>query len=258
MNRLKICAITFLLLFELGCSLFATPGSGTIISEDRTLGTFDQIRIEGQASLDVQYSTTQSITVTTDDNLIDMVETLIEGQTLVVRNRFGTWMSPTEGIQVKIVMTQQPSQVAISGTGDFTWTDTTAIDTADFSLFISGSGSATFTHTGSTLAVEISGSGSADITGTHTSSSVNISGSGDVTLTGSSDTANLTISGHGNYRAFAYTTQNTDITISGSGSAEVYVTGVLNVSISGSGNVSYRGGPTLHINNSGTGIVTPG
>src|SRR3972149_4737171 len=62
-------------------------GSGNAANEKRTGGDFDQIRLEGAIDCVVSVGKPASIEVRADDNLLALIETEIEGKTLVVSAR---------------------------------------------------------------------------------------------------------------------------------------------------------------------------
>jgi hypothetical protein len=250
-------------LFTISCGVFDIQGSGKIVSENRDLATISMIDISDEADVEAQMGAIQSLTITTDDNIIKDIETVVENGKLIIRNkkdRYGyfKFFAPTKGIKITLTMVSQPSSIEISGSGKFNWVDVNPIQVSALILSISGSGNISLSHTGTSLDIMISGSGTVTVTSTNTTTTADISGSGTITLDGSSSSATLTISGSGKYNAYNYSTVDTTINISGSGTAYVLASGTLTTSISGSGSVYYKGRPTVSSSGGGSGTVKPG
>ena len=238
---MKIEKITILLVAvfaAVSCNIITEVGSGNIVTEERNLSTISSVCIEGSADVEAQMGDTQSVTITTDDNIVSNIDTVMENEKLIVRNKPFTMLYPTAGIKVKVILTSQLKNLCISGSGNFTWVDTNSIQMPDLTLDISGSGNMNLAHVGTSL-------------------TTTISGSGEVTISGSADNADLNISGSGNYNAFNYDTGASVVDLSGSGVAYVSARNTLTCTISGSGSVHYRGSPILDVTISGSGFVSP-
>jgi hypothetical protein len=177
-----------------GCSFNsnAVVGSDKPATENRPVGVFSKIKVEGAESLDVEIGNTTAVTVTTDDNLLPLVETRIEGDTLRISSvrDYRTKL----GVKIKIT-TPALEGVVISGACDMQARD---LDAKDFALDISGAGSAHLA--GKTVALEI-----------------NISGVGSIDTSGlPAQKVKVDISGTG--RAVVCATESLDATVTGAGS----------------------------------------
>src|SRR5262245_49566445 len=76
---------SFLAFVLISCST-GVPGNGHVVTQERTLGAFTRIQIDGRCTRHVIHADTQRVTVTTDDNTQSLVTTTIEGETLRVKN----------------------------------------------------------------------------------------------------------------------------------------------------------------------------
>ena len=101
-----------------GCNINMTPGvqgSGVSKSEQRPVGSFDRVKMDGTSDVSITFGDTHSVTVTADDNLLPIIETIVVGNEL----RIGTSgsYSTSKGIDINIVM---PALIAcnLDGTGD--------------------------------------------------------------------------------------------------------------------------------------------
>ncbi len=63
-------------------------GSGNIVSEDRDVGAFDSIEVSGGIALrlTVDPAAATAVTVNYDDNIIDLIETRVDGTTLKIES----------------------------------------------------------------------------------------------------------------------------------------------------------------------------
>ena len=228
----------FLLLFVTGCGRIGPwnypviRGSGVIITEERAVADFNRVSLGGSGRLTIIQGEVESLTITTDDNLLEHLDSAVSGQQL----RIG------------------PERVSLRPTREIDY----VLRLKDLQrLDLSGSLSATAEGlTTDSVALHISGSGSIRIgrlEAEHCES--HISGSGKVELAGQVIAQELRVSGSGDYRAADLRSESADIRISGSGSAIVWVRDRLDASISGSGSVSYYGVPKTSHSVSGSGRV---
>ena len=100
-----------------GCQ-FVSPGiqgSGIEVSELRSVEPFERVDLDGTSDVFISFGETQSVTVTTDDNLIQLVRTVVVGNQLRISTS-GSY-STSLGIQIDIVV---PRLIAceLNGTGD--------------------------------------------------------------------------------------------------------------------------------------------
>lgn len=196
-------------------------GSGRRIDDTRTLGSFNAIRLEGPFDLELVNAPTEDVVVHGDDNLVPMVLTRLDGQTLVIDTKRGSRWHSRRGLSVTIHF-RDLNSLMLSGSGDV---KADRISTRRFDTSISGSSDVVIdTLNAEIVAVSLAGSGDFKAAGTAQTQAYNIAGSGDVMAR---DLQGETVA----------------VRIAGSGDASVYATGSLEVSIAGSGDVSYRGTP---------------
>jgi hypothetical protein len=207
-------------------------GSGNIVTEERSVAGFDHVSLGGAGRLTIIQGDLEGLTITTDDNLLESIESTVSGQRL----RIG------------------PDRVSLRPTRDIEY----VLRVKDLRrLDLSGSLSATTDAiTAETIAFHISGSGKIQVGELDTDQcEVHISGSGRVELRGRADSQDLRVSGSGDYRAGDLRSRSANMRISGSGDAVVWVADRLDTSISGSGSIAYYGSPTTSQSVSGSGKV---
>lgn len=211
----------------------AIHGNGTVITEERSVSGFSGIRIEGQADLVLEQTSSEYLTIETDENLVDYVTTRREGDVLVIGTRSNVILAPTR----LVVHTGTPNieKLEIDGSGD-----------------VSASGSLS----GDRLRIDIDGSGDISANIDYASLVTDIDGSGNVKLSGRANSHTIDIDGSGDIKAPNLTTSVTTVRINGSGDVTVYASISLDVSIKGSGDVHYYGSPSMRKAISGSGSVT--
>ena len=91
-------------------------GSGDRVTESRDVADFNKIRTSGACDVYVSFGDTRSVTVTFDDNLVDLIKTEVKGKTLRIYSEES--YSSRKSCKVEITV---PKLVAIksSGSGDF-------------------------------------------------------------------------------------------------------------------------------------------
>ncbi|NUM48503.1 MAG: DUF2807 domain-containing protein [Anaerolineales bacterium] len=220
MNK-KLLAMILLPILALACSLSAgsrsVEGSGVKATETRTLKTFTSIEVQGSADVTVSFGEVQSVVVETDDNLMALIETKVQGDKLIIGEPVGTDINTRLGIQVTIVM-KSLDTVTISGSGNVT-IDGLVSDLVRF---------------------EVPGSGNITAQGTANTVNATINGSGNI-LCGDlqAKTADAQISGSGNITV--YVTESLYASIAGSGTVEYRGNPAkVDQSVSGSGSVTAK------------------
>ena len=189
-------------------------GSGDLITETRDVSGFDEIVVLGSGKVLVDVTGTESLEIEAEDNLIEFLTTEVVGGRLELGFESGQALSPRRDITYTITASQL-NGVTIRGSGDI---DASSIDTAAFT--------------------------------------VEVSGSGNVTPVGTSDHLKVTISGSGRLNGTDLEATTGEVRVSGSGNVTVNVTDDLDIRVSGSGDVKYIGDPSLSTNISGSGDIS--
>ena len=211
----------------LGC----VRGNGDIRTSEFYLPDITGVKLRGIGEVFIRYGDTQEIIVETDDNLMQYLETDVNGGVWDID--FARCVRNVTRLTIYITV-PEIEKLIISGSGSIIGEDAFVGD--ELETIMSGSGNIEFDFTGDVVEASVPGSGNIDLSGSADLMDVNISGSGDV-------------------RAFDLTAQECDVHISGSGDVRVHVEDFLKVRISGSGDVLYKGYPTLDIDITGSGSV---
>lgn len=207
-------------------------GSGTIVSEPRSVSQFDQISVSGSGQLLISQGQEEALTIEADDNLLPLIKSeVVNGHLRIGPDHVNLRPAKTIRYQLKL---KNLKALHLSGSLN---AESGPLKTESLALHISGSGKF---HIGGLETGELS---------TH------VSGSGDTRIAGRTRVQNISISGSGNHEAPNLQSNEATVGISGSGHATLWVKEALTANISGSGDVEYYGSPNVTSHTSGSGRV---
>ena len=236
MKRLFVLSLLLIVVFSSCGEIFGNRirGNGNIKTESRSSGEFTAVDVSGAFDLYIRQDSARSIRIEADENLMKHIETISDGQRLIIRPEGGYNLKPTGNIKV-YVSSPVFKRLEASGACDI-YSENKII--TDHELFIDLSGSCNVKIELHALKV-----------------SADLSGSCDINLKGETKDFKVAGSGSTDIKSMDLLAENVSIDISGSGSAEVFASVKLDVDISGSGSVKYRGNATVNQNISGSGSV---
>jgi hypothetical protein len=195
------------------CVFDSVAGSGKIVTEPRMVSGFSAVSLSGSGQVTIEQTGMESLTVTTDDNLLPYIKTDVKGSTLELGFKDPMMsLAPTDGIVFKLTV-RKLEGLHISGSGK---ADAKGLDPDHVKVNISGSGEVLAQGTANELDLSISGSGryrGEDMRSKR--ATIDISGSGGAVIA-ASETLKADVSGSGSieYIGDPQVTQH----VSGSGS----------------------------------------
>lgn len=214
-------------------------GSGVATTVDRKVDGFDQIELSLGADLDITVGPEFKVSLTCDDNLVDMIVTRVRGRTLEIDSK-GSF-STREDIKLAITLPRL-IELSVDGSGNVI---VNRLSGDGFTLDISGSAEVTCDGSVRDLRVIVDGSGDAEFAGLAAERvEIELAGSGDIELSGTCTELSVDIPGSGYVDAFDLKCQNVSAEITGSGDIDVWAEQSLDGSVSGSGDIRYAGNPT--------------
>lgn len=228
-------SLSFLVCFS---SCEKITGEGPMVTEFRNVTGFNGARIDVNARVNYTVEPAYKVEVQAQQNILNVLETKLVGNVLVVKLREGKRLNPHDQVFINI-SAPAADIVEMSGASD---------------LYVTGN------ITGVNSSFRISGSGNMYVDQVNLSNklSVNISGSGNIKFdSGLVKEQSLKISGSGKIDLANLAAEKSDATISGSGDMWINVSQQLYAAISGSGSVYYRGTPVVSTQVSGSGRVQP-
>jgi hypothetical protein len=214
-------------------------GSGDIIVEDRKVSGFKEIQMAGAGRMIITQGDEESLSIETDDNLLEYIETKVTGDTLeidftdeiILAPGGENILDPSEGFVFRISVIDLDA-ILVSGGADI---QVGKLKTERFLISFSGAGN---------ISVDDLSADNLEVI---------ISGAGNVDLTGKVSSQEIRLSGLGHFGGFDLESQRASVTISGAGGADLWATEALDVVISGAGDVDFYGNPTLSQEISGLG-----
>lgn len=209
-------------------------GNGNIKTEARSSAEFTGVDVSGAFDLYIRQDSNRSIRIEADENLLEHIEIISDGQKLVIRPERGYILKPTGNIKVYV---SSPVFKRLEASG--------ACDIFSENKII----------TDHELYIDLSGSCNVKMELHAPKVSADLSGSCDIDLKGETKDFIADGSGSTNIKCMDLMAENVSIEISGSGSAEVFASVKLDVDISGSGSVRYKGNAKVSQHISGSGSV---
>jgi hypothetical protein len=210
MRRLVVLASVAVVLA--GC------GGGPKVTEERDVGTWNGIEVDGGVNVDVVPGDSGKVVVTGGEEVIDRVRTQVtDGVLRVSIHDRGIVIGPDPFDDVRVqIPAGALDSIRVEGSGDL---DLGRIETDDL-----------------TIAVE---------------------GAADIEASGTVDRLTATIQGAGDADLAELEARTARVVVQGAGDAELNVSEELDVTVQGAGDVSYRGNPSVRQRVEGSGEVRP-
>jgi len=208
-------------------------GSGSSKTETRAATGFHAIALGVDARLEIRQGSVEGLTITGDDNILPLVETVVDGGVLKIRWARGDFSTTYKTLSIAV--------------------DAKTLD----AITLGGSGSVHADKLAApSLAAKLGGSGDMVIDRLDAkSATIAIAGSGQVTVAGRADTLDLTLAGSGDLTASKLEALRVQATVQGSARATVWAKDTLQATIAGSGEVAYYGSPQIRQTIAGSGSI---
>ncbi len=198
-------------------------GNGNVKSTEHTVSAFKNVEVSGAIDLFVAQGETKPVKIETDENLLQYIEVVQEGDLIKVKSKEGYNLRPTNKIRV-YVTSPVYNDIDVSGASNITG-QTKIVNKERMSLDVSGAGDINMDLDAPEVKAEVSGAGS-------------------VNLKGQTKTFELSLTGAAKAHCYELMSENTKVDISGAGEADVFASVKLDADVSGAGNVTYKGGTT--------------
>jgi hypothetical protein len=209
-------------------------GSGNVVTETRDVESYERVAFTSEGRVLYGAAANGTIEIEADDNLLEVIETSVSGDTLTIGTRSGVDIEPSTEPVFRLACPQL-SGADLQGAG----TIDLAACTADGSVELDMSG------TGRIVATQLD---SDEVR-------VSVSGTGDIEAGGRADDVGVELSGLGEFQGEGLESRHVEVDLSGVGTVTVWATDTLDVDISGDGVVQYRGSPQVSQTITGVGTV---
>ena len=223
--------ILFVLIFSLYSCINTVDGDGNVVTEERTVNTFNKIDISGHFEVFIKQGKQENVEIETDQNLLQLIETETKKNTLYIKSKEPIGNAKSLKLYITVV---QIEDIDISG----------AVELISKGTIVSDE-----------LEIDISGAADVNLDIEVEQLSMDMSGASETSLKGKAKEFNIELSGASDLQAEKLKTQHTSIDISGAGNAKVFAKKTLNVEVSGAGSVQYKGNPKITKDISGAGSV---
>jgi hypothetical protein len=234
-----VVVVSVVALSILACQVGGFPpigGSGNVVTQEMPLTGFDEVAVSHAFGVDIRQGDTFSVVVRVDDNLVQSLEVVKEGNTLKIGLKPGQSVRNAT-LQAEVTMPELAG-LDLSGASQVTITGLTS---AKRVLVVDTSGA-------SHLRGDIEAG----------NASFDLSGSSEVTLSGSAQDVTIDASGGSEADLSAFSVVDANVEASGGSQVTVNVSGRLDADASGGAEVYYLGSPTLGtIKESGGSEVRP-
>jgi len=219
-NLLAIVAAV-LLIFPINLMAQKERGNKNVIKQERSIAEFKEIRVGGAFHVYFTQKPETSLVVEADENLMDKIETKVDGEVLKVTT--GNLRNATT---LNIYLSgPQLEKIHISGAASFENENT--ITAKSFDIEASGASEAELT-----LAVEIL--------------TTDASGASELKLQGSADDHTVVASGAADVKASKLITKSSNANASGAAHVSIHATEKVTSSSSGAGSISVSGNPEIY------------
>ncbi len=226
----KFIVFAALALISQAC-VTGVEGNGIVKKETREAAPFDKIEVDGAFDIFIRPGNYSAVTVNTDENLLEYIETYVKGGELHISStkKLGHY----EKLEIYLTM------------NEFNGADLSGACEIQSSGLL----------TGKNVELDFSGAVEVDLEIECSDLDADMSGACELSLKGKAKTASFEISGAGEVNAEDFETEECRIDMSGAGDAKVFVTKKLDIDISGAAEIYYKGNPG-EINRSVSGAAT--
>lgn len=208
-------------------------GSGKIVKQSREVGHFRALSVGISGDVEIRAGNTEGVIVETDDNVLPLIETVVEGGVLRIRPARNNLRLDTRHMKV-IVQARTLDKLSVGGSGNVSADKLSAEN----------------------LTIDIGGSGSFNVDRLDSESvAIALGGSGNFKAAGNTERLQVSIGGSGRVQAGQLQSRDAVVSIGGSGQATVWAKKTLNVSVAGSGDINYYGDPKLSTSVMGSGSI---
>ena len=205
------------------CGSNYIKGSGNVVKEEREVSGFDRIDMSGYGEVIITQGNEESLTIETDDNLLEYIESNVRNNTLYLEFTDNTIPDPSGTITYRMNVINLEA-LELSGAGSF---NIQSLDTSSIGITFDGAGK-----------IDLDSLNADEV-------SLQINGTGDVDLGGKVGKQDIHIKGAGKYSAPDLQSNQTTVQIEGVGNVVIWVIDSLDIKVEGAGNVDYYGSPSV-------------
>lgn len=197
-------------------------GSGNLETEQYAFANFTRVEISSAFEFEIEQSSSYSINITADDNVMDYVQVSQHDQTLQIRLR-------TVPSLRLVTLRASVTMPKLSGLG------------------VSGASRGSVSGFNSTEDLDATVSGASRVTGDIAAGDIgfDVSGASTVQLLGSADNMIAVVSGASTFNLGDFAVNDANVNVSGASSGTINLSGRLDANVSGASTLLYIGDPVM-------------
>jgi hypothetical protein len=130
-------------------------GSGNVVTEERSVGDFSAVSLQGVGRLIIDETGSESLSITADDNLLPYIETSVRGDKLFISARNGVIFNDVSDLTYHVTA-ENLRAVELDGTGSI---QVSNLDEEKFEVNLSGAGDINVSGKVDEQTIEIDGAG---------------------------------------------------------------------------------------------------
>jgi len=192
-------------------------GNGNVVKQERSVSSFTGIDVGGAFKVYLTQGEKETLVVEADENLLDIIETEVRGNTLRIKTSQDIRDSKALNIYITF---KNLEDLDVSGACNLTGENKFKLGDLDLGC-----------------------SGASDVMLKLSAEDVNLdcSGASEMDIYGSAETIDLDVSGASHIDAFEFEVKICKADVSGASRAKVFVTGELSAEVSGAASLKYKG-----------------
>ncbi|MBL4678759.1 MAG: DUF2807 domain-containing protein [Mucilaginibacter sp.] len=227
-----LIALAFTTALTSSCKRFrCKKGSGNVKTETRKTGDFTKLEISGGYKVTLKQDSSQSLTISADDNLLEYIQTNVSGNTLEIKSKRNICGSRDITVVVGV-----RNLDALKASGGIEIKSDGRLNTKNFDLDLSGATKVEMDLSAAAVRAEGSGATELDLRGQAASADVRLTGSGKI-------------------NALDFVVGRYNLETTGASECNINVLNELNIHSTGASDVKYRGNPTT-VNTDKTGAAS--
>lgn len=218
--------------------------SKNYVTKEIFVEDFTGLNLKGSPNvIFTQRSGKPKVSIHTSDNIIDLLDVHVDGNTLHI----GFRKNISVNYHKLTIQVSSPALNRISVAGSGTVKVAGQLTTKQLALSVSGSGDILGTDiTCTQCKATVTGSGDIHLENlTATTTQAEVTGSGDISLKGKTTEATYKITGSGDLAASGLKAETVSASVTGSGDIECHASAYLKTRITGSGDIGYKGNPQI-------------
>jgi hypothetical protein len=228
-------------------------GNGKTITQNSSLDRFNRISLKGKLNVILQPGKTNSLTITTDENILPFLVINNKDDFLSISTKPGASLSPSQQEKIIITTNAEVNEIHLGGKVHLAVDN---IQTTDLDLAMGGKSQVQLTGNIKNLQITANGKSHIEAKIIHGEAlRLNTSGKSQAQLSGSVNNLSITASGKTNIAAQHLIANNVTVLGAGESDISLYANKTILANMNGESHVQYRGNAIVSQSSTGVSIV---